>query len=107
MAYILTDLELAMCRMWVLVSWLLIPATLCHYPGQLPTASEPEDPEDREKAIEQEKLRKEAIREAEEKRRIKHKKLEEEREGVRQNIRDKVSSCQNSVLITGHRQKLS
>jgi len=57
--------------------------------SQLPSAPEPEDPEDREKAIEQEKLRKEAIREAEEKRRIKHKKLEEEREGVRQNIRDK------------------
>ena len=81
-----------MCRMWILVSWLLIPATICHYPGQLPSAPEPEDPEDREKAIEQEKLRKEAIREAEEKRRIKHKKLEEEREGVRQNIRDKVYS---------------
>ena len=64
--------------------------TICHYLGQLPSAPEPEDPEDREKAIEQEKLRKEAIREAEEKRRIKHKKLEEEREGVRQNIRDKV-----------------
>jgi len=57
--------------------------------SQLPSAPEPEDPEDREKAIEQEKLRKEAIREAEEKRRVKHKKLEEEREGVRQNIRDK------------------
>ena len=57
MAYILTGLELAMCRMWILVSWLLIPATICHYPGQLPSAPEPEDPEDREKAIEQEKAK--------------------------------------------------
>ena len=57
--------------------------------GQLPS-TEPEEPEDREKAAEEEKLRKEAMREAEEKRRVKHKKLEEEREGVRQNIREKV-----------------
>lgn len=56
--------------------------------SQLPS-TEPEEPEDREKAAEEEKLRKEAIREAEEKRRIKHKKLEEERENLRQGIRDK------------------
>ena len=56
--------------------------------SQLPS-TEPEEPEDREKAAEEEKLRKEAIREAEEKRRVKHKKLEEERENLRQGIRDK------------------
>ena len=61
----------------------------CNFAGQLPS-TEPEEPEDREKAAEEEKLRKEAIREAEEKRRIKHKKLEEERENLRQGIRDKV-----------------
>ena len=39
----------------------------------------------------EEKLRQEAIKKAEEERRIKHKKMEEERENLRQNIRDKVS----------------
>ena len=36
-------------------------------------------------------MRREAIKEAEEKRRVKHKKMEEERETLRQGIRDKVS----------------
>ena len=35
-------------------------------------------------------MRREAIKEAEEKRRLKHKKMEEEREALRQGIREKV-----------------
>ena len=48
-------------------------------------------PEDREKAAEQEKLRQEAIKQAEQERRVKHKKMEEQRENMRQGIRDRVS----------------
>lgn len=49
---------------------------------------------DKEKDAEDEKLRQEAIKEAEDKRRVKHKKMEEERENMRQGIRDRVScSC--------------
>ena len=40
--------------------------------------------------MEDEKLRQEAIKKAEEERRVKHRKMEEERENLRQNIRDKV-----------------
>ena len=36
-------------------------------------------------------MRQEAIKKAEEERRVKHRKMEEERENLRQNIRDKVS----------------
>jgi len=43
----------------------------------------------KEEAEEQERLRQEAIRQAERERRDKYKKQEEEREGVRQSIRDK------------------
>merc|ERR1712077_176555 len=48
-----------------------------------------EDPVDKEQAAEDEKLRQEAIKEAEEKRRVKHKKMEEQRENMRQGIRDR------------------
>jgi len=44
---------------------------------------------DKEQAAEDERLRQEAIKEAEEKRRVKHKKMEEERENMRQGIRDR------------------
>ena len=44
----------------------------------------------KEEAEEQERLRQDAIRQAERERREKYKKQEEEREGVRQTIRDKV-----------------
>ena len=44
----------------------------------------------REELKEQERLRKEAIMQAEKARHIKYKKQEEEREVVRQNLRDKV-----------------
>ena len=40
--------------------------------------------------MEQERLRQEAIKQAERDRREKYKKQEDEREGIRQNIRDKV-----------------
>ncbi len=53
------------------------------------------DEGDKEKDLEEEKLRQEAIKEAEEKRRIKHKKMEEEREQMRQGIRDKVTTAQS------------
>ena len=43
--------------------------------------------------MEDEKLRQEAIKKAEEERRVKHRKMEEERENLRQNIRDKVCSA--------------
>ncbi len=48
---------------------------------------------DKERDAEEERLRQEAIKEAEEKRRLKHKKMEEEREGIRANIREKVWFC--------------
>ena len=50
-----------------------------------------DEPEDKERDAEEEKLRQEAIKRAEEERRVKHKKFEDEREGIRQGIRDKVS----------------
>ena len=46
--------------------------------------------ETKEEQMEQERLRQEAIKQAERERRDKYKKQEEEREGIRQNIRDKV-----------------
>ena len=49
-----------------------------------------DDDGDKERDVEEEKLRQEAIKKAEEERRVKHKKMEEEREHLRQNIRDKV-----------------
>ena len=60
----------------------------------------------KEEAEEQEKLRQEAIRQAEKERRDKYKKQEEEREGIRQTIRDKVilvlewarSACYSHIL---------
>ena len=48
--------------------------------------------------MEEEKLRQEAIKEAEEKRRVKHKKMEEDRENVRQGIRDKVCAYEYRVV---------
>ena len=60
--------------------------------GQIPSVGGDEtSPEDREKTAEQEKLRQEAIKQAEQERRVKHKKLEEQRENMRQGIRDRVS----------------
>ena len=59
--------------------------------GNLPSVGGDDDGGDKEKDVEEERLRQEAIKEAEEKRRIKHKKMEEERENMRQGIRDKVS----------------
>ncbi len=47
----------------------------------------------KEEAAEQEKLRQEAIRQAERERREKYKRQEDEREGIRQSIRDKVTSA--------------
>ena len=61
-----------------------------HFLGQIPSVGGNEDPVDKEQAAEDEKLRQEAIKEAEEKRRVKHKKMEEERENMRQGIRDRV-----------------
>ena len=49
-----------------------------------------DDDGDKERDVEEEKLRQEAIKKAEEERRVKHRKMEEEREHLRQNIRDKV-----------------
>ena len=40
----------------------------------------------------QEKLRQDAIKQAEKERRDKYKKMEDDREGIRQGIRDKVST---------------
>merc|ERR1719376_1439586 len=59
--------------------------------SQLPGGGKDDEPsaEDKERDAEEEKLRQEAIKEAEEKRRVKHKKMEEERENMRQGIRDK------------------
>jgi len=57
--------------------------------SQIPSVGGNEDPVDKEQAAEDEKLRQEAIKEAEEKRRVKHKKMEEERENMRQGIRDR------------------
>jgi len=48
-----------------------------------------ESEEDKEKLAEMERERLEAIREAEERRAAKHAKMEQEREGMRQGIRDK------------------
>ena len=54
----------------------------------------------KEEQQEQERLRQEAIREAEKERRLKYKKQEEERETIRQTIRDKVRKMiALSVLI--------
>ena len=66
---------------------------LCFFnSGQIPSVGgDDTSPEDREKAAEQEKLRQEAIKQAEVERRTKHKKMEEERENMRQGIRDRVS----------------
>lgn len=50
-----------------------------------------DDDGDKERDVEEERLRQEAIKKAEEERRVKHKKMEEEREHLRQNIRDKVA----------------
>ena len=60
------------------------------FSGNIPSVTEKEDPIDKEQAAEDERLRQEAIKEAEEKRRVKHKKMEEERENMRQGIRDRV-----------------
>ncbi len=49
--------------------------------------------------MEQERLRQEAIKQAERERREKYKKQEEEREGIRQTIRDKVGSILQIYLI--------
>ena len=57
--------------------------------GQIPSVGGNEEPVDKEQAAEDERLRQEAIKEAEEKRRVKHKKMEEERENMRQGIRDR------------------
>lgn len=55
----------------------------------------------KEEAEEQERLRKQAIMQAEKERTKKYKKQEEERENVRQNIRDKVSESHYfKVLLT-------
>lgn len=53
---------------------------------------EEESKEDRENAAELEQERLEALREAEERRKEKHMKMEAEREKMRQGIRDKVSA---------------
>ena len=58
--------------------------------GNLPSVGGSDEPEDKERDAEEEKLRQEAIKRAEEDRRQKHKKFEDEREGIRQGIRDKV-----------------
>ena len=58
--------------------------------GQLPSVGGGDDDGDKERDVEEEKLRQEAIKKAEEERRVKHRKMEEEREHLRQNIRDKV-----------------
>lgn len=50
-----------------------------------------ESDEDKEKLAELERERLDAIREAEERRAAKHAKMEAEREGMRQGVRDKVS----------------
>jgi len=58
--------------------------------SQIPSVGGDETtPEDREKAAEQEKLRQEAIKQGEQERRVKHKKMEETRENMRQGIRDR------------------
>ena len=62
--------------------------------GQLPSVGGGDDDGDKERDVEEEKLRQEAIKKAEEERRVKHRKMEEEREHLRQNIRDKVGSRQ-------------
>lgn len=49
-----------------------------------------ESDEDKEKLAEMERERLEALREAEDRRAAKHAKMEQEREGMRQGIRDKV-----------------
>lgn len=48
-------------------------------------------PEEKEKMEQLERERLEALREQEERRTEKHRKMEEEREGMRQGIRDKVN----------------
>ena len=63
----------------------------CLPAGNLPSVGGSDEPEDKERDAEEEKLRQEAIKRAEEERRVKHKKFEDEREGIRQGIRDKVS----------------
>lgn len=50
-------------------------------------------PEEKEKLEQLERERLDALREAEERRVEKHRKMEEEREGMRQGIRDKVYFC--------------
>ena len=65
------------------------------FSGNIPSVGEKEDPIDKEQAAEEERLRQEAIKEAEEKRRVKHKKMEEDRENMRQGIRDRVRCFHN------------
>lgn len=58
-------------------------------PGVGGGSSNDDDGESKEEQEEQERLRQEAIKQAEKERREKYKKQEEERESLRQNIRDK------------------
>ena len=55
--------------------------------------------ESKEEQEEQERLRQEAIKQAELERRTKYKKQEEERESMRQVIRDKVDMCVRFVAV--------
>ena len=79
------------------------------FSGNIPSVGEKEDPIDKEQAAEEERLRQEAIKEAEEKRRVKHKKMEEDRENMRQGIRDRVRCFHNfaekreHALVDGNR----
>lgn len=61
----------------------------------------------KEEAEEQERLRQEAIRQAEKERRDKYKKQEEEREGMRQTIRDKYNiEKKKTVTLTKRMMKM-
>lgn len=68
-------------------------------PGVGGGGGDDDDGMSKEEAVEQERLRQEAIKQAERERRDKYKKQEEERENIRQTIRDKVISFWD-VLLT-------
>lgn len=73
-------------------------------PGVGGGGGDDDDGMSKEEAVEQERLRQEAIKQAERERREKYKKQEEERENIRQTIRDKVSKSpdlKDHILIRG------
>ena len=68
--------------------------------GQLPSVGNDADEGDKERDEEEEKLRREAIKEAEEKRRVKHKKMEMDQEFLPRRLMSVDTSKINPSLIS-------